>query len=80
MPRPMRWLLDRRSGYLASVLVVGGTIGLLRLFLAEAADSTIALVLLLAVFICAWVWEKGPGVLAAVLATLGFNFFFLPPI
>jgi len=80
MPRLMRWLLDRRSGYLAAVLVVGGTIGLLRLFLAEAADSTIALVLLLAVFICAWVWEKGPGVLAAVLATLGFNFFFLPPI
>jgi len=80
MPRPMRWLLDRRSGYLASVLVVGGTIGLLRLFLAGAADSTIALVLLLAVFVTAWVWEKGPGVLAAVLATLGFNFFFLPPI
>ena len=76
----MRFLLDRRYGYPAALLVVGGTIGLLKLILPGAADSTVALVLLLAVFVTAWVWEKGPGVLAAALATLGFNFFFLPPL
>jgi len=44
------------------------------------ADSSVALLLLLTVFLCAWVWESGPGVLAAILATAAFNFFFLPPL
>src|SRR5262249_61751059 len=43
-------------------------------------DSSVALVLLLAVFLSAWIWESGPGGLAAILATLGFNYFFIPPI
>ncbi|HEY7114858.1 MAG TPA: DUF4118 domain-containing protein, partial [Thermoanaerobaculia bacterium] len=43
-------------------------------------EASAALLLLLAVFLCAWVWQSGPGVLAAILATLGFNFFFLPPL
>jgi two-component system sensor histidine kinase KdpD len=75
-----RLLLDRRAGYVAAVLVVSGTIGALKLFPPDLADSTIALVLLLAVFVCAWVWESGPGTFAAVLATLGFNYFFIPPL
>ena len=73
-------LLNRRAGYPAAIVVVFSTIGLLKLFPRDLNDSTVALVLLLAVFVCAWVWESGPGAFAAVLATLGFNFFFLPPI
>jgi two-component system, OmpR family, sensor histidine kinase KdpD len=69
-----RWL-----GYPAAVLVVLATIGLLKLF-PHLADSSVALLLLLAVFACAWIWESGPGIVAAVTATLGFNYFFLPPI
>ena len=69
-----RWI-----GYPAAVLVVLATIGLLKLF-PQLTVSSIALLLLLAVFLCASVWQSGPGVLAAVLATLGFNFFFLPPL
>jgi two-component system sensor histidine kinase KdpD len=61
------------------VFVVGATIELLRLF-PQLTASSVALLLLLAVFLCASVWQSGPGVLAAVLATLGFNFFFLPPL
>ena len=76
----LRRLLDRRAGYPAAILVVFATIGLLKLLPRDLADSTIALVLLLAVFVCAWVWESGPGAFAAVLATLGFNFFFIPPL
>ena len=75
-----RFLLGRRAGYAAAILLVAATIGLLKLFPRHLADSTIALVLLLAVFVCAWVWESGPGAFAAVLATLGFNFFFIPPV
>jgi two-component system sensor histidine kinase KdpD len=71
--------LGRRAGYGAAVLLVAAMIGLLKL-LPHPADSTVALALLAAVFVSAWIWESGPGVLAAVLATLGFNFFFLPPI
>ena len=43
-------------------------------------DSSVALLLLLSVFLCAWIWESGPGAFAAVLATAGFNFFFIPPL
>lgn len=71
-------LRDRRIGYPASVLLVLATIGVLKLF-NGLADSTVALLLLLAVFLSAWIWESGPGALAAIAATLGFNFFFLPP-
>ena len=69
-----RWI-----GYPASVLIVAGTVGLLKLFPA-LTDSSVALLLLLAVFFCASLWQSGPGVLAALLATLSFNFFFLPPL
>jgi two-component system, OmpR family, sensor histidine kinase KdpD len=69
-----RWV-----GYPASVLVVGATIGLLKLFPALTVSS-VSLLLLLAVFLCASVWQSGPGVVAALLATLGFNFFFIPPL
>jgi two-component system, OmpR family, sensor histidine kinase KdpD len=78
MPKTMKGT-TRWVGYPASVLVVAATIVLLKLFPA-LTDSSIALLLLLAVFLCASVWQSGPGVLAAALATLGFNFFFISPL
>ena len=76
MLEPLR---ARRVGYPAAVLLVLATIGILKTF-SGLADSSIALLLLLSVFLSAWIWESGPGALAAVLATLGFNFFFIPPV
>jgi two-component system sensor histidine kinase KdpD len=73
-PSKQRWI-----GYPAAVVSVGATIGLLKLF-PQLNESSVALLLLLAVFFCASVWQSGPGVVAALLATLGFNFFFLPPL
>jgi two-component system sensor histidine kinase KdpD len=73
-PPAPRWV-----GYPAALLVVGATIAILKLF-PQLTASSIALLLLLTVFLCASVWQSGPGVLAAVLATLGYNFFFLPPL
>jgi two-component system sensor histidine kinase KdpD len=70
---------SRWAGYPAAVLLVGLTIAVLKLF-PRLADSSVALLLLLAVFACAWIWESGPGVTAAIVATLGFNYFFLPPL
>jgi two-component system, OmpR family, sensor histidine kinase KdpD len=66
-------------GYPAAFLLVGATIAVLSLF-PKLAGSSVALLLLLAVFACAWIWESGPGVAAAIAATLGFNFFFIPPL
>src|SRR5215472_15112478 len=66
-------------GYPGAALLVFATIGVLKLF-PRLNDSSVALLLLLAVFLSAWLWQSGPGAFAAILATLGFNFFFLPPI
>src|SRR5215831_15767605 len=66
-------------GYPGAALLVLGTIAVLKFF-PKLSDSSVALLLLLAVFLAAWLWESGPGAFAAVLATLGFNFFFLPPL
>jgi two-component system sensor histidine kinase KdpD len=68
-----RWL-----GYAASALLVAVTVAALKL-VPSAADSSVALVLLLSVFLSAWIWESGPGIAAAILATLAFNFFFIRP-
>jgi K+-sensing histidine kinase KdpD len=67
---------SRWVGYPASVFAVAATIARS----SALTDSSVALLLLLAVFFCASIWQSGPGVLAALLATLGFNFFFLPPL
>lgn len=69
-----RWI-----AYAAALLLVFATIGLLKL-VPGLTYSSAALLLLLAVFFSAWAWESGPGVLAAIVASLGFNFFFLPPL
>lgn len=70
---------SRRLGYFAALVLVSATVGALKL-LPHLADATAALILLLAVFLSAWLWESGPGVFAALLATLSFNFFFIPPL
>jgi len=75
----MRGSSRRWVGYPAAVVAVGATIGLLKLF-PQLNESSVALLLLLAVFFCASIWQSGPGVVAALLATLGYNFFFLPPL
>jgi two-component system, OmpR family, sensor histidine kinase KdpD len=48
--------------------------------IAAVNHTTIALTLLLAVLAIAVGWGLAEAILASVLATLGFNFFFLPPI
>jgi len=66
-------------GYPAAALIVGASVAILKAIpnLTDAAD---ALGLILAVFLVAWVWESGPGIAAALLATAALNFFFFPPL
>ena len=67
------------AGYAAAILFVGVAVAILKSIpnLTDAAD---ALGLILAVFVVAWVWESGPGIAAALLATAALNFFFFPPL
>jgi two-component system sensor histidine kinase KdpD len=74
-----RKLISPRYGYPVAVVLVATAVGVLKL-LPNLTDAAQALVLLLAVFVTAWVWESGPGITAAILAMLSFNFFFLPPL
>jgi len=66
-------------GFATAAVMVGATVAVLKAIpgLTDAAD---ALGLILAVFLVAWIWESGPGIAAALLATLALNFFFLPPL
>lgn len=50
-------LRAQRVGYPAAVLLVLAAIGVLKLF-AGLADSSVALLLLLSVFLSAWIWES----------------------
>ena len=59
--------------------MVGAAVGSLKLF-PGLTDATDALGLILAVFLVAWLWESGPGIVAALLGTASLNFFFLPPL
>ncbi len=60
-------------------MLVGSALAGLKLF-PGLSDASISLLLLLSVFLSAWLWESGPGVLAALLATLGLNYFVFPPL
>jgi two-component system, OmpR family, sensor histidine kinase KdpD len=65
--------------FAGSAVLVGAALGGLKLF-PGLSDAAISLLLLLSVFLSAWLWESGPGVLAALLATLGLNYFVFPPL
>jgi two-component system sensor histidine kinase KdpD len=73
-----RWLLSSALGYAAGALLVLAAVGTLSV-LPGLTVTARALVLLTIVFLTARIWESGPGVAAAVLATLALNFFFFPP-
>src|ERR1700761_1345362 len=43
-------------------------------------NTTVALALLLAVLLISTVWELAEALAASLVASLGFNYFFLPPV
>ena len=55
----------RWPGYLGSAGRVGATVALLKLA-PRVPDSAVALVLTLAVFLSARIWESGAGIVAAI--------------
>ncbi len=75
--RRLPWLAF--SHYALTLLVVAATTVLLKLFQVSLSIQVIILIYLLPVVLSARLWGLGPGILAALLAFLNFNYFFLPP-
>jgi two-component system, OmpR family, sensor histidine kinase KdpD len=69
-----------KTGRLFAAAVIVASILWFYYSVASANHTTIALTLLLAVLAIAVGWGLAEAVLASILATLGFNFFFMPPI
>jgi K+-sensing histidine kinase KdpD len=72
--------VDTLTPYLVSVLAVGGATGLMLLIGREQlGEAVIALLFLVPVGWSASRWGQGPGIFAALIAALAFDFFFIPP-
>ena len=74
-----RRLERSRAGYLLAAAVVAALTATLKLLGGDVNSTTVALALLLAVLFIAARMERGPALVASVLAAFSFNFFFLPP-
>ncbi|QQS47153.1 MAG: DUF4118 domain-containing protein [Acidobacteriota bacterium] len=70
----------RITGYIVAGLIILTMIAVLAPFQESLSSTTVSLILLLGVLLTATVWGSSPAYLASVLAVLGFNFFFLPPV
>ena len=81
MPATLVSIGQRRgAGYLAAVLGIAAVIAVGAPFRDQLSTTTVALALVLVVLFMATLWGRGPGIVAAVLGMLCFNFFFLPPL
>lgn len=73
-------LIDKRLGYLVSLLSTAVVTALLVPFRDQINSTTTALAYLLAVLFVALFWGSGPALVASFVGVLCFNFFFLPPL
>ncbi|HLE51589.1 MAG TPA: DUF4118 domain-containing protein, partial [Anaerolineales bacterium] len=65
--------------YIFSLLVTALTTGLLFVLRSSISSAAVALLYLLPVGMSTFLWGLGPGILAAIVAFLAFNYFFIFP-
>jgi PAS domain S-box-containing protein len=68
------------AGHLAGTFGIAAVTAVLAPFHDTLAQTTVALVYLLVVLLVATAWGSWPASLCSALATLCFNFFFIPPV
>jgi PAS domain S-box-containing protein len=73
-------LRHKATGYAAAVIGVAAVTAVCAPLHAALNDTTVALALLLVVLLVATRWGSWPAVVASLLGTLSFNYFFLPPL
>lgn len=72
--------IEELSHYFITALVIGAATGLLVLIgRQQLGEAVIALSFLVPVGWSASRWGQGPGIFAAMLSALAFDFFFIPP-
>jgi K+-sensing histidine kinase KdpD len=72
--------LEQFAQYILSAFIVGGVTGLMLLIGRDKlGEAVIALLFLVPVGWIASRWGQGPGIFAAVMSALAFDFFFIPP-
>lgn len=67
-------------GYVAGTLAIAAVTATFAPFYETLNNTTVALAYLLVVLFVATAWGSWPALLASMLGTLCFNFFFLPPV
>lgn len=75
----MKFGANKRAGYVAAAFAVAG-VALIYHSLLNVNPTTVALTFLVEVLVVSAIWGLRHAVLTSVLATLAFNYFFLPPI
>lgn len=66
--------------YLAAIVSIAVVTLLLQMFNIELANQVVVLIYLLPVVLSTVVWGLGPGILAAILAFLAFNYYYILPL
>ena len=80
IPDVFRSALDPK-GYVGSLIMVGIALAIgLAMRAAKIGPSNVGLVFLTAVFMAAITYGQWPAIVAALVSTLAYNFFFLPPL
>src|SRR4051795_9435042 len=72
-------MLRRLKPYALATLTADVTVGVLVLLRSHVDLTTVALVMVLAIMLCALLWRSGPALWASVIQVLCFNYFFIPP-
>ena len=72
--------IEQLAHYILSAVMVGSTAGLMLLIgRDQLGEAVIALLFLVPVGWIASRWGQGPGIFAAVMSALAFDYFFIPP-
>jgi two-component system sensor histidine kinase KdpD len=71
---------SRVAGYLGAGLGIAAVTAIFASFPDQFKETTAALALVLVVLFITALWGRGPGIVAAVLGMLGFEFFFSYPL
>src|SRR3954466_7838816 len=72
-------MLRRLKPYALATLTADVTVGVLVLLRSHVDLTTVALVMVLAIMLCALMWRSGPALWASVIEVLCFNYFFIVP-
>ncbi|MFI5361631.1 MAG: HD domain-containing phosphohydrolase [Elusimicrobiota bacterium] len=75
-----RFLSAGTVGYLSAAVGIAAATAVCTAFSGSLNNTTVALAMLLVVLFTASEWGRRPGILAAVLGALAFDYYFIPPI